>query len=164
MLSASVLFETVKLNYNNIFTIIKGAFEGLDELITIDLSCNRLTTFSGNIFNEIPNLKLLRPGENDIKFVDCNDINALNAQFIESTACTMICIPSPKAIFIVRKPWFLICGHLLMTDGIRICSYCTSFALISCNIMSLTQYIFHAKKRVTDVAFALSVFYLNAID
>ena len=156
--------KIVKLNNNNIFMIIEGAFKEIDKLFAVDLSHNMLTSFSVHVFCDIPNLQLLRLGENDIKVVDYNTFNILNILIIESTSYAMICISSSKTIFIVRKPWFLLCGHLLRTYGIRISSYCTFLVIISCNIMSFTQHILLSKKSIRYEAFALSILYLCVID
>ena len=156
--------KAVKLNNNVIFRIYNRAFEKLDELIIIDLSYNMLTTLSVHIFNQIPNLQLLRLRENNLIFVDYDAFYELNVHILESTANTMTCISSLKTKFIIRKPWFVFCTHLLKKEGIRICCFCIFILLISLNMISLTEHMAFYKNSRQDEAFAFNILSLNVID
>ena len=157
--------KTIKLNNNNIFLISNGAFEELDKLIIMDLSYNMLTTFSGQTFRHIPNLRLLRLGGNEIKSMDFNAFQGLNIHILESTSQSMICIPSLKIPFmIIRKPWFVLCTDLLMTDGIRICSFCMFLAIISFSMILLKQQVIFYRNGIKIETFTLTVLSLNVID
>ena len=157
----AVYLKIIILNNNQISTINDGAFNGLNELFLLDLSCNLLTMFSTFTYNTISNLHLLKLNENNIKFFSYKLFHKMNIHFIESNVHFLTCIPNLKAKLLPQIPWFLSCGNFLLNNRIPIYSFCIFTAIFIFNVISITQNLYFERAKCVFTVNALS---FNVID
>ena len=160
----AVYLKIIILNNNQISTINKGAFNRLNELFTLDLSCNLLTTFSTFTYEYVSNLHLLKLNNNNIRFVSYKSFHKMSIHFIETNVHSLTCIPNLHAKFLSIIPWFLSCSNFLLNNRTNIFSFC-AFSIISIfNIILMVENLYFCKIQTTQSVFTVNALSLNVID
>lgn len=66
--------RTIRLNYNNVTTVDRDYFHGLDKLMKLELTDNKLRFFSNNTFEGNPNLMELKLSYNSFSVIPSKNI------------------------------------------------------------------------------------------
>ncbi len=172
---------------NGIVEVSSGCFKHLDNLLHINLSCNKIHSIASNAFVSLPKLHHVDISRNFLSeippnafnlsclktlWMSNNPLNKITSQMFGSLEVNKLltddfrvcCVAASALICPSEPPWHLSCGSMLPNTGMKISVCVVSFLILVPNILCITLAGKHITSQKTGLIFTMIVFFIHIGD
>ncbi len=139
----------IEMTGNHLARIVHHVFSSLPHLTKINISSNPIETVSRGAFENLPKLQVISVLNTTSHItVHYELFHGLNLKMLETNTTFLCCLLSSNAQCSLVVPLHISCAHLLESAPLRTACAVTAFAILLCNVLSVTLQKYPCSKKL----------------